>query len=743
MYILANMWFTKLIKQFFFWIDKMVYNFIPTIYDLLVDIASTSILTQADIADMANRIYKLLAIFMIFKVTLSLITYVVNPDDFSDKSKGVSKLGTNIVISLAMLILTPYIFNYAYQLQTIILEDNSLATLIFGGSTEEDRSFFNTAGDDMAYITMSAFLSPNLSWGELHECSSLIVADTGKINQACKDALTEHTKGNNPNFTQETLTNYIAGVENNNLGLMLRQDLVLATSEIEKESDFIMDYKFIFSTVVGVIIILILVTFCMDIALRSIKLSFFQLIAPIPILSYVDPKSGKDGLFKKWYEMCFKTYLSLFVRLIALYFAVYIISKVADRRLVNIIDGSYQTNIFIKIFIIIGALMFAKQLPKILEGLGIKLDGGGKFFLNPFKKLGEEAIGGKRITGAAGGAVAGLIGNKGNPFAAAAGALRGFTGGKGYAGGLAAQADVNRKMRDLRIGGARGVGAAFGAMASRYGLDDANLERRATRLRKNEENFTKASLKVDQDVKSMEAEKKRIQDSNEPKNERKTRHKRMQDIVSSMEKRAKDEIELGHGGDIGKEYLTRKARAEYYENNIGHEVDIDGKKVKITPEMAGQARQAASDYLTDQGMKEYMTQAIAGSFKDGGKDTGKGDLTFTSQYGKYKEAIHQMGEHMDVLTEGDKIHAQYGQSKGEVAAIEASLMEAEDKIRAIDGNIRKTQATTMVKIDGKDVSYEDAKNIIETERKKLDEDKKQSKQNREFGQIRSIINSKK
>ena len=62
------MWFTKLIKQFFFWIDKIVYNFIPAIYDLLLDIARTSILTQADIADMADRIYKLLAIFMIFKV---------------------------------------------------------------------------------------------------------------------------------------------------------------------------------------------------------------------------------------------------------------------------------------------------------------------------------------------------------------------------------------------------------------------------------------------------------------------------------------------------------------------------------------------------------------------------------------------------------------------------------------------------------------------------------------------------
>ena len=394
------MWFTKLIKQFFFWIDKIVYNFIPAIYDLLLDIARTSILTQADIADMADRIYKLLAIFMIFKVTLSLITYVVNPDDFSDKTKGVAKLGTNIIISLSLLILTPYIFNYAYQLQTIILEDNSLATLVFGDDLGEE-SFLNTAGDEMAYISMNAFFTPNLSMGNLHDCTTLYEpvyneagnSDGKKFNDACKTALEALPTDN---FSSTTLQNYVAGVENSNLGLVFRQDLVLATAKPEgaTEEDFVMDYKFIFSTVVGVVIILLLITFCMDVAVRSLKLAFFQLIAPIPILSYVDPKSGKDGLFKKWYEMCFKTFLSLFIRLLALYFAVYIISKVGDMQLVDIVDGSYKSGFLLYVFVIIGALMFAKQLPEILKGLGIKLDGDGKFTLNPLRKMEKEALGG-------------------------------------------------------------------------------------------------------------------------------------------------------------------------------------------------------------------------------------------------------------------------------------------------------------------------------------------------------------
>lgn len=423
MFVLAgfNIWFTKILRIFFYWIDKIVYGFIPTVYDLLIQIARTSVLSQGDISKMAGRIYELLAIFMVFKVTFSLIMYVVNPDDFSDKSKGVGKLTGNIIISLALLILTPYFFRMAYSLQTIILEDNSLATLVFGKGAE--NNYLNDAGDDMAFIVFTPFLTPNLGISELYDCSNLYEIDSSGnsvVNTKCTginttsfddlgddNSLMALTKDDT--FSVTTLKNYVAGLNNRSLPLMLRQDIITATDK--NNENFIMDYKFLISTVVGVVILLLLVTFCMDVALRSIKLAFLQLIAPIPIISYVDPKSGKDGLFKKWYQMCFKTFASLFIRLLGLYFAVYIISLVADKQLIDIVNGSYITNQFVKIFIIIGALMFAKQLPKILEGLGIKLDGGGKFFLNPIKKFSEEAIGGKQILGfGAAGAAAGLAG---------------------------------------------------------------------------------------------------------------------------------------------------------------------------------------------------------------------------------------------------------------------------------------------------------------------------------------------
>ena len=519
MYVLAtNMWFQKLMKQFFFGIDQVVYNMISTIYDLLISIARTSVLTQADILDMADRIYKLLAIFMVFKVIISLITYIVNPDDFSDKTKGVSKLATNIVISLALLILTPYIFNYAYRLQTIILEDNSLATLIFGEKegVTANQSFINSAGDDMAYITMSAFFTPNTAINEFQNCVELVINDTDgktKFNPACSGLKEDYEKmdqteadrlgidisttmaGVADNSSKSTLTlqdlqNYVVGVENKNLGLMFRQEMAIATAN--GNLDFVMDYKYIFSTVVGVIVILLLITFCMDVAVRSIKLAFLQLIAPVPILSYIDPKSGKDGMFKKWYQLCFKTFLSLFVRLLALYFAIYIISRVADMKLVDIIDGSYQTNAWIYIFVIIGALMFAKDFPKILEGLGIKLDGDGKFFLNPIKKMEESAMLGKNVTGLARGAMVGTAGalSGAGLGRGISGAWKGMTSGKGWSETGKAENEMNKKMRQARLDGSTFAGrmgekisaaTGFRSRSESLTLQDKDLETRIQR----------------------------------------------------------------------------------------------------------------------------------------------------------------------------------------------------------------------------------------------------------------------
>lgn len=433
------MWFWKIMRRFFLSLDSVLFNFIDVLYDLLMSISRTSILTQGEIAQFAQRIELLLGIFMLFKLSFSLITYVVNPDDFSDKQKGFGKLIQSAVISLLMLVLVPYAFQMAFNLQTKILEGNILAKLILGEDEEADGNdnFLNTAGEEMAFSVMLPFFKPNYSINnstgvDLADCINIYEKDDNNNNvfsQTCKDALRESGMETTP------LENYSNGITERSLGLTFRIEAALSTTGEDDTEDFLIDYMAPISTVVAVVVCLLLVTFCIDIGVRNVKLAFLQLIYPIPVISYMDPKSGKDGLFKKWYQMCFSTFLSLFIRLLALYFGVYIISKVGSLGVYDVVTGSQITNGWVMIFVIIGVLMFIKQLPKILENLGIKLDGDGKFTLNPLKKFAEGAVGGKQIlaAGAAGLAGAAALGANG---LTAAQRLKNAKGFRGKAGAL-------------------------------------------------------------------------------------------------------------------------------------------------------------------------------------------------------------------------------------------------------------------------------------------------------------------
>ena len=627
------MWFLKLIVSFFFSMDKIIYGFISTIYDLLITISRTTILSQSQINEFYQKVYMLLGIFMLFKVGFSLITYVVNPDDFSDKNKGIGKIGQNVIISLCMLVLVPYAFNMAYDLQRIILEDNILANVILGKSDgDTDINYINTAGDTMAFTVLNAFVTPNTSLEKLNECVNIWSGDN--LNPDCfgynlKDDGTFEESGKENNTMRgyqkdikdtngTIIKNYMAGLKNENVGLMFRLNLLKATVKENSEEKFLIEYRYIFSTVTGVVVVLILLGFCLDVALRSVKLAFLQMIAPIPIISYIDPKSGKDGIFKKWYKMCFSTFLSLFVRLLALYFGIYIISKVTT--MTDIITGSTVTNGFVRIFIIIGVLMFAKQLPKILEGLGIKIDGDGKFNLNPLKKIEDGTFGGKRLTGAAAGFAIGALGNKGNPFKAVGGAFRGFSGNQGLSGAAKHQANVNKQLRQAKLDGSTIGGRMNARWVNATGAKGFN---------------------------NVEAERKKIEGL-----------KKFSDAGAKIENRAIEKIKNGEADDLSRDYLAMQAVAERLQQQYS-ETGTASYKGLTGADAVAQAQMDANNYLNDTARNEYIDRVISGRKKDG---------AMVSQINDYKQYASDVG--YTAANSGKAIHDQVGTVKGEITKMD-------------------------------------------------------------------------
>ena len=733
----------KAFRVIFFHLDKVVFGLIDDIYGLLLQLARTSIFDQDIISQFSQRVYAIVGIFMLFKVSVSLINYILNPDDFTDKEKGFTSIIKRIVLSLAMIVLVPYIFNEAYELQSIILEENSIMTMVFGspaqrteiaGITLPNKTYADMAGQKIQFTVLFAFTQPNYqefsgdSYFDLSGCrepyakyvsadrcpkggtycigqfkfrkkakttvnpdneetSSFIYelnpscfgyynpdtdlyeakpADGG--NEAGNEAQLLHGFSNNPPGAEAptAFQNYAQGVAQQSFDLMFKENIILAKEQPtgnNGEGRYLINYKFPVSTVVGCAVVYILFLFCIDIALRSVKLGFLEMIAPIPILSYVDPKSGKEGMFKKWFQMCTKTYAELFFRLFALYFGIYVISLIGTFR--DVITGEIVDNWVVRVFLIIGILMFVKKLPEILkEVLDIKTN--GKFELNPMKKLEDEMWGGKRITGAAAGVAGGTIG-----ALTGAGVLRGITGGvqgfmgnKGFGDTLKNTGDMNAKYRKANLVDHNPIRRTIGRIqagisdAAGAGGELARIERQKQQLKDS----------IDREKRAKE----RIEGEIAPQKQTIADHKRFADSVKAMEQRAKDEIAQGNGGSIGLEYLRRKNQVEYLKQHGGTAAQIAA------------AEQSAQKYLNDTGMKQYMEEASTHTGNFAGNSA---DRTFDN----LRATAEQAGQtvHVTLDTRGGEIHKQFGEAKGTIGELERGIYDREQEIATHDTTIKQ------------------------------------------------------
>ncbi len=429
---MTESWILDGVRNVFGVIDNIIFSLIAIVYDIILQITKIEIFSpdSKSVQDITGRIYGLLAIIMLFKVSFSLISYLVNPDGMTDKSKGAQKIIANVLIVLMLIIITPTAFTKLYQAQNAILEDNIIPKFILGRpeeTLEGNKSYYMSSKCEEEGFNMS---STNTDGNFI---SLLIFRPFYQI---------ESSRGN----SRDDIASYCEIGTNGNaqVALYTLNLSILNSAPNGIKDTYVIDYKFFLSTITGIIVLLIFISFCFDIAVRCIKLGFLQIIAPVPIISYIDPKSGKDGMFKKWLKEVGKTWASLFIRLVGLFFAVSIIELIVNQNIFAQV-GSHK--LWVELFVIIGAFIFAKQLPKLIENiLGIKLD--SHLILNPIKKIKEEALGGKTIssvpgkalgttTGMIGGAIAGHIAGqqvgmakRGTIIGAVGGMQNGFKEGK-------------------------------------------------------------------------------------------------------------------------------------------------------------------------------------------------------------------------------------------------------------------------------------------------------------------------
>ena len=430
-------WFTDILNMFFTFLDRIVYGLITILYQLLLYLANLDLFQMSTLADnpdptnvimnFSSRVYALLGIFMLFKISFSILQYMVNPDDFSDKSKGFGKMVTNTLISLCLIVAVPYIFQFAFKAQGIILESNFLGQLILGNTTTsgestseslKDMNLNEEMAEDLQFLVYGSFFSVDSSVTD--KCSSGPVLGTKSMaqNEGCLKYLAERFES--VGGENKLGDFFAAGVPDSTAR---RFDAFGEVVNIKTEDNkYLFKYMPVISTVAGGFVVVMLLSFCIDVAVRIIKLGFLEIIAPIPIISYMDPKqSGKDGMLGRWGSECFKTYLSLFIRLAIIYFAFFVVDLVANQILASSTDQIYLNEqaptglmaVFVQVMVILGVFMFAKEVPKLFENLIPGMQGAGSLNINPLKKINESplaagalAFGGAAIGGAAANAIA-------------------------------------------------------------------------------------------------------------------------------------------------------------------------------------------------------------------------------------------------------------------------------------------------------------------------------------------------
>ena len=396
------------VRAFSSFLDRGVYGLLNIVYQVFFNITSVDLFQNEVMMKFYGRIQLILGVFMMFQLAMTVLKGIVDPNSFTDSKSGAGNLVYRVATSLILLtVLVPIstpgrnefekrvnnngiLFGTLYSLQYRILNNNTIGKLVLG-TTGDNSSMVSTGNqkNDVEYSSrvFTATILRSFYRINLIEESKRTHVD-GKedemlnANRMCQDiddaTLAAYTKvdaeaGDIVSYVNETcsVSGGIAGA----VGLG------------QKRYQFY--YMAFVCPIIGIIFVVVFLSFCVDIAIRSVKLAVLRLIAPIPIISYMDPKGGKDNAFSSWVKTLTSTYLDLFIRLAAVYFVLFVIQDMLYSGIrINTSGGMVGAISLIMIWL--GLFIFAKQAPKFIkQAIGLKEDAGGGFFSG----LGGLAVG--------------------------------------------------------------------------------------------------------------------------------------------------------------------------------------------------------------------------------------------------------------------------------------------------------------------------------------------------------------
>ena len=354
-----------------------IYKLVGYCYQIFLALAKINIFGQDDYLFLVNKIYIILGVLVLFIFAYNFLTFIVDPDK-NKSGAEVEKMIKKILISFILILLCPTLFNFAFKVQDAILDQNIFANFFSSTSTDDINESVKTGGYRMAAAAFNAFFSPETGYTD--ETIESTDQCTPYENNRC--SLSDAKKWVEVGHTPDGTDTLIAGGK-------FRVFTAFASEIKEKKIDF----SFLMSLISGGFLVYVILSFCFDLALRVIKLAFYQIIAPICIACQVIP--NKESIYSNWWKAVSKTYISIFVRVFIMNFGVFLLDILATRgekikdSFASVGDNGTGIRAFAYALLIMGVVTFIKQASKLIDeifglgdvklGIKDKMAAGGAF----------------------------------------------------------------------------------------------------------------------------------------------------------------------------------------------------------------------------------------------------------------------------------------------------------------------------------------------------------------------------
>ena len=398
------------------WIVTGIYKFAAFVFQVFLILASGSILEPDSYKMIVENFYVLLGVIMLFIISFTLLKGMINVDDQKSGTSNVRKIIINLITSVIIIAILPTCFSFIYDFQTSVISDYNVIGKFFGYGNVGSDSDNPSNNTNLEKVKSGSFQIVNGVY-----TAFLNVNRDSCLNDGSKEIDIIKNCQNNYNSKEKRKYNGESTETTHTFYQTIKE--VDATGKFGYYADFadsvdlgVIDFSFLLCLIGGLLLIYVGVSYCFDMALRLVKLVFYQLIAPIPVFFRIVPEGKLSGTFNTWLKITGTCYLEVFVRIFVFYFCVYLCVTLTEpgtfigTTVIN--DYGFFLGIITKAFTLMGIITFMRSAPKLIGEI-TGLD-SGNMKLGIKEKL---AAGGAFTAGAlAGGAITSMVNNATNKW---------------------------------------------------------------------------------------------------------------------------------------------------------------------------------------------------------------------------------------------------------------------------------------------------------------------------------------